>query len=366
MAEHSKTPRIIALLVLVIGLGALLMAGLAGQIGQRDTNELAGYPATTPAGDKNSATQGSDMASAKTSEASMAEPAAGQSTGNGAGAAQGDEHPGKQVADPQDVVAKVGNEDITREDVYTYMEQLPARVRHLDPEKVFPLALQQLVDQTVIEHQARQSGIAESEQVEQRLAELKEQVVRNVFLENEIEEAVTEEKLRAAYEEATARQEEVEEVRASHILVESREEAQSIITGLEEGKSFDELAGEYEQSGDLGYFSRKEMVKPFADKAFDIEAGSYTKEPVKTQYGWHVIKVVDRRVRPGPAFEDMKSMLEMRVRQDVLKQKLEEWQAQQNVEIYEDKIKPAGMAGDTAEDTAEDKAGDKNAPETKQ
>ena len=105
-----------------------------------------------------------------------------------------------------------------------------------------------------------------------------------------------------------------EETSARHILVKEEEEAKAIIAALAEGGDFVALAKEKStgptgpNGGDLGYFQKEQMVKPFADAAFALEPGAFTKEPVKTQFGWHVILAEDRRAdtpaKPGRRFRN--------------------------------------------------------------
>ena len=120
-----------------------------------------------------------------------------------------------------------------------------------------------------------------------------------------------------------------EEVRASHILVKTEQEAKDIIAQLEKGADFAKLAKEKstdpskeKNSGDLGFFTKEQMVKEFAEAAYALKKGETSKTPVKTQFGWHVIRVTDRRTQAAPAFEDVK---------DQLRQKLAEFIAQEEI-----------------------------------
>jgi peptidyl-prolyl cis-trans isomerase C len=108
----------------------------------------------------------------------------------------------------------------------------------------------------------------------------------------------------------------VNEVHARHILVKTKEEADKIVKDLDGGAEFEKLANEHTtdpsgktSGGDLGYFGPGQMVPEFEKAAFDIEVGSYGKEPVQTQFGWHVIKVEDKRARQPPAFDMVKEQV---------------------------------------------------------
>ena len=106
----------------------------------------------------------------------------------------------------------------------------------------------------------------------------------------------------------------VEEVHAQHILFDSEDKAKAAIKQLDGGAKWDVVAKD-QKSGDLGYFAKGEMVPEVESAAFALDAGKYTEKPVKTQLGWHVIQVLDKRKRPAPDFEAMKPQLEQQLRQ---------------------------------------------------
>jgi hypothetical protein len=149
-------------------------------------------------------------------------------------------------------------------------------------------------------------------------------------IEGKVAAAVTDEAVRRAYETEIAAFEPSEEVKVSHILVATQAEAQAIIDQLESGGDFAELAsahstdpGTAAAGGDLGYFTRGQMVLPFEEAAFAIAVGEFSRTPVETQFGWHVIKVVDLRGRVPPSFEEVEQGLRQSMRDAAYRAELE-------------------------------------------
>ncbi|MCB1556793.1 MAG: peptidyl-prolyl cis-trans isomerase [Alphaproteobacteria bacterium] len=165
--------------------------------------------------------------------------------------------------------------------------------------------------------------------------------MRNVFVERALAERISDDKLKESYDSLIASLPPVEETRARHILVPDEEKARALIESLNEGADFEDLAKENStgpsgpNGGDLGYFSKDQMVPEFADAAFSLPVGAYSKDPIQTQFGWHVIKVEDRRVRPAPSFESLKPQLEAQLRQQALNDLVEAWQTDANVQTFD-------------------------------
>ncbi|KAA5603983.1 peptidylprolyl isomerase [Roseospira marina] len=180
-----------------------------------------------------------------------------------------------------------------------------------------------LVEGQLIADKAKAEGFGDNPEVAERLNAVRDEIIRSVYLTHVVEDAATDEALEAKYEEYKAANPPQEEVKASHILVESEEKARDLIAQLEDGADFAELAKAEStgpsapNGGDLGYFQRDgQMVEPFAKAAFDLEAGAYTKEPVQTQFGWHIIKVTDRRMSEPPSLDDVRNELTTEIAQD--------------------------------------------------
>ena len=239
------------------------------------------------------------------------------------------------------VVAVVNNEEIKRSDVFTFISGLPEQVRAMPIENLFPMALEQVINNKLVTEKAASANLDSDPEVEQLLAQTKEQIIRNVFIERQVSEQITQTKLLDSYNKLLEQIGEVQETKASHILVETEEEARDVIAKLGEGADFAELAKEVstgpsaESGGDLGYFAKNEMVPEFAEAAFALDQGAYSKDPVQTQFGWHVIKVEERRKRPEPEFEMVKPQLEAQLRQQILTELVQGWQEAANIKKFD-------------------------------
>ncbi len=255
-------------------------------------------------------------------------------------AAAEDEAPKIELKPGNPVVAVVNGEEIKRTEVFEFIAGLPQNVRQMPLDQLFELSVQQLVNARLVENKAEQAALENDEQVKEQVAEAREQIVRNVYLQRQVQERITDEKLQSLYKSYSERIDDIEETKASHILVETREKAEELINKLKQGGAFDEMAKENstgpsaERGGDLGWFAKSEMVPEFSEAAFNMEPGQVSDKPVKTQFGWHVIKVEDRRNREAPPFEEVKPMLENQLRRQVLDNMVEEWRQQADVEVY--------------------------------
>ena len=160
-----------------------------------------------------------------------------------------------------------------------------------------------LADIILVSQAADQKKLGESDEFKRRLAMLRNKVLMGLALQSEVKSALTDEAFRKVYDEAVKSMSPQEEVRARHILVENEEEAKAIAEQLKGGADFATLAKEKSkdpgaaEGGDLGYFGKDQMVPEFAEVAFKMYPGQVS-NPVKTQFGWHIIKVEDKRQRP--------------------------------------------------------------------
>ncbi|MDN2566502.1 peptidylprolyl isomerase [Aquibium sp. A9E412] len=213
------------------------------------------------------------------------------------------------------VLATINGEPVTERDLEMALTDLDPQFSRLPDAQRRAAALSALVEIKLLAAEARERGLDETEAFKNRMAFLRERALHRDFVETEVAETVSEEAVRARYDQEVADTGASNEVRARHILVETREEAEAIIDELDAGGDFEALAKEHStdgaaaQGGDLGYFGPGQMVEPFEKAAMALEVGSYTAEPVETQFGWHVIKVEDRRVQQPPPFEQVKDQL---------------------------------------------------------
>ncbi len=238
------------------------------------------------------------------------------------------------------VVAVIDKMEIKRSEIFDMIDELAGPQQTVPKQIVFPVVLDQFVNGKIVEFKADKSDVMNSDEYKTRLEDAKKQIARAVFIEQQINDRLTDEALKAAYDEYAAEQAKIEELSARHILVNTEEEAKAVIAELDGGKDFAELAKEKstgpsgENGGDLGYFKKGEMVPEFEEAAFAIEKGAYSKEPVQTQFGYHIIKIEDRRSVEAESFEDMKPSLEAALRTKVLQELLGNWRSEAKVELY--------------------------------
>lgn len=273
-------------------------------------------------------------------------------------------------AEDDPVVAKVDGADIKRSEVIKFITALPPQMQQLPVETIFPMALEQVINAKIVDVKAeKMSGLANDSEVEKRMEEAKVQIMRAVYVEKEIEKQITDERLKKAYDEAVAKSKPTEEVRARHILVDSEATAKEIIEKLKGGANFDALAKEFskdpsnkDSGGDLGYFTKDAMVKSFADAAFAMNKGDLSQTPVKTQFGYHVIKVEDKRQAPAPAFEKVREALAANERRKILDELVKQWNAGAKVERFDINGNPLPAPKAEAPAPAPDAAGAEATP----
>lgn len=206
------------------------------------------------------------------------------------------------------VVAIVNGEKILRSDVENAQGNLPQEYQSIPMAQIFPMLLTSMIDSKLVAADARARKLDEEEEFKENVALVMDQLLERYAVQREIAAAITEEKLRAAYEASAG--DAGSEVQARHILVKTADEANAIIKSLDGGADFAELAKEKStgpsgpRGGDLGYFGKGQMVPPFEEAAFALEPGTYTKTPVQTQFGFHVIKVEAERAARPASFED--------------------------------------------------------------
>ena len=218
------------------------------------------------------------------------------------------------AADP--VVAKVGAVEIHESELKLAIAGLDPQLANLPDDQKRVAALSSIIDVKLLATVADKEGLKDSADFKQRLAFLTDRELHNAYFKKHVVDAVTPEEVKARYDKEVAAINPEDEIRARHILVKTEEEAKAIIKDLDAGKDFVEIAKEKStdpnksEGGDLGYFSKGRMVPEFETAAFALEKGAYSKEPVKSQFGFHVIKVEDKREKPLPTFDEVKEQVE--------------------------------------------------------
>ena len=219
-----------------------------------------------------------------------------------------------QGADP--VVAKVDGVEIRQSDLALAEEDLGQNAAQMSEDAKREYLVTYVTNILLIAKAAEAKKLADNKEFKTRLAFVRNKLLMEHMLQSEVKAAATEAAMRQVYDEFVKQTAQEQEVRARHILVPTEAEAKALRAEIEKGTDFAELAkqrskdpGAAAQGGDLGYFSKEQMVPEFAEAAFKLEKGQLS-EPVKSQFGWHIIKVEDKRAKPAPQFEEVKDQVE--------------------------------------------------------
>ena len=241
---------------------------------------------------------------------------------------------------PNTVVARVDGTELHLADVEAAQQNLPPQAQKLPLEQIYPMLLDRLVDGALITKAGRKEHLEQDSELQVRLKRYEDRLIQEAYLNQAIKAAETEGQLKARYQSFAKDKAGQEEVHAQHILVKTEDEAKSVIAELDKGADFGELAKKYStdpsarSGGDLGYFGHDDMVPAFADTAFALAKGQYSKTPVKTEFGWHVIKVEDRRAGKPPSFEEAREQLSRDLAHEIIDAKLQELRSAAKIEEF--------------------------------
>lgn len=244
------------------------------------------------------------------------------------------------AVDPKTVLLKVGDQTVTRGDVDSIIEGLPAQLRAMPLDTIWPLLSDNIVNRKLMAVAGEKAGLADDAKVKAAVARARESAIGDAYMDQVVDKDIGDAQLKAAYDKWLQENPPEEEVHARHILVDNKDDAQKIIDQLKAGGDFAQLAAQSKDSsnaesgGDLGWFTRSTMVKPFADAAFALKPGEYTQTPVETQFGFHVIKLEERRQKEAESFEDKKDELKQQLAGDVLQKKVDELKKSTKVEMF--------------------------------
>ncbi len=265
------------------------------------------------------------------------------------------------------VLATVNGQTITKKDIAIALPDVLAEYPDVDAAQGQEITLDFLIEMKLAAQKAKADKLDTGDDFKHRLAYLRERVLMQELLARVAKEGVSDAKVKAFYDEQVEQLKPVEEVRARHILVENEEEAKKIIARIKGGEDFAKTAREVSkdpgsgaEGGDLGYFSKERMVPEFAEAAFAARPGDVT-GPVKSQFGWHVIKLEDRRNRPVPALDQVKDRLAASLAGKVQGEYLKALRAAAKVEKTA-AAKPAEKPADAA---GESKSKDDKTPDNK-
>jgi peptidyl-prolyl cis-trans isomerase C len=261
----------------------------------------------------------------------------------------------KPAPAPDTVLANVNGKAITQADVALAETDLDPQFAKLPPEQRRAAALSALIEIRVMADKAVADGIDKDPEFQQRMELLRERALHSALVDKEVAGAITDADLKKRYDEEMAKQPPVNEVHARHILVKTKEEAEAIIKELDAGGDFEKIAkekstdGAAPQGGDLGYFAEGQMVPEFSKAAFALAVGKYTEQPVKTQFGWHIIKVEDKRIKQPPSFDQVKSQIRQVVLRDKYFAMVKETRAAAKIDITDPDLKKEVETIDSAQ-----------------
>ncbi len=254
--------------------------------------------------------------------------------------------PGK--TDP--VVAKINTTEIRRSDVILALKGLPPQIQQAPAAQIYPLLLERMIDSKLVASAARTQKLQDDPAIKRQVAEYEDRVIQQAYLDRAVKAKVNDDMLKKKYDAFIKENPPQEEVRARHILVKTEKEAQDALAEIKKGADFAAVAkskstdGSARDGGDLGYFSRGDMVAEFSDAAFTMKPGEVSKAPVKSQFGFHLIKVEDRRLSAAPSFEETKDQLRTEVSQEMAGELVEELRGKVKVERFDIDGKPLPAA----------------------
>jgi peptidyl-prolyl cis-trans isomerase C len=244
------------------------------------------------------------------------------------------------------VVAIVNGKTLKRSDVVASAQTLPAQYRN-QVDQLFPQLVDRLIDITLMVEEGRKENLQSDPEVKTIVATYEDEAIRQVLIKRFLAGKVTDADLKKRYDAEIAKVPPTQELRASHILVKTEDEAKAIIKQLQGGADFAKLAKEKStdtssgaQGGDLGYFADGDMVPEFYAAANKLKKGEYTKDPVKTQYGYHVILLTDRRTKEPPKFDEVKDQIKDQLTQELVTAWLDDMRKKANVQKFGPDGKP--------------------------
>ena len=223
------------------------------------------------------------------------------------------------------IAAKVNNHIISAKDVLITLERLPKEIREQPLPKIYPDIVNELINEYLITQQAYKDKFDQNKEVLSKIKKSKESIVAKYWLKNHISSQLTENNIKKVYKNYLKTFKSAKEYNASHILVKEENDAQNIIKKLNKKVKFSELANQFsigpsgKNDGELGWFSIGKMVPEFEKATVNLNKGEFTKNPVKTQFGFHIIKLNDSRVSKPKNLNQMEPSIRQMIKRKVLK-----------------------------------------------
>jgi peptidyl-prolyl cis-trans isomerase C len=241
-------------------------------------------------------------------------------------------------------VAIVNGYEIRTSEVRMAFDDVIGQLPNLPPKLRYPFVVEFLVERHLLAQLANKQGIAEGDDYKRRLAAYQAKALRDSYLATIVSPAIKEEEIKAVYDDEAKKVTDAERIRARHILVASEKEANDILAKLKEGAKFEDLAKQYsldgskDFGGDLGYFTAPEMVAEFSKAAFALKKGDISK-PVKTDFGWHIIKLEDRKAGAAQPYDQVKDAIRNVLVRNKVQETLAGLKGTAKVEIVDEDLK---------------------------
>jgi peptidyl-prolyl cis-trans isomerase C len=247
--------------------------------------------------------------------------------------------PSSLRAEDDPLVAKVNGVEIRLSDLEGAKRRMPPQFQQIPMERLRKELLASAINGILLVAEASKQNLEEDEDFKRRMAAIRDQFIERVYMGRYLDEHLNEDMIKKRYEERLETIPLKEEVSARHILLKDEKTAKEIIAELEKGADFIELAKSRStgptagNGGDLGFFKKNEMVPPFAKAAFAMEKGAVSKAPVKTRFGWHIIKVEDKREAKA-SLEKMRGSLQTELAREVAEKHISELREKAEIERF--------------------------------
>jgi peptidyl-prolyl cis-trans isomerase C len=258
-----------------------------------------------------------------------------------------------RAEDSDPVVARANGVDIRASDLAYAEEEIGSNMPNIPPQQKRDYLITYLADVIVLSQAAEQQKLGERPEVRRKLAFDRNRLLMEAMLQDAAKAAVSDEAEHKVYDDAIKQMASEEEVHARHILVPTEDEAKAVLADLKKGADFAALAKEKskdpggQEGGDLGYFTKEQMVPEFSAVAFKLGKGELS-EPVKTQFGWHIIKVEDKRTKPTPTFDQVKTQIDNYIAHRAQAAVVEKLRTGANIERLEQPAAPSSSLNPAA------------------
>lgn len=240
------------------------------------------------------------------------------------------------------LLATVGGQEIRASDLDRAARDIGSQFANVPEASRRAAMLDALIDIVAVSQRAEAEGLSKDKGFIERMALLRKRALHNIYVSNAVSASIKDEDVKARYEAETSK---IEEIKARHILVKTEKEALDIIKSLDGGADFIELAKTKStgpsgpKGGDLGFFSKGQMVPEFEKAAFALKVGEYTAKPARTQFGFHVIKLEERRKATPPPFEQAKGKYRQMILRERYADLIKETRAKYKVKIIDESLK---------------------------